>query len=210
MSRVLIFSLALIVLGGCGSNAVNSQNVQNKEAMQNQSGIEEKIYAHLKANASLDKDQVAVKELAPGDLPSGVRQFYVEKKGSYGTQRMNYFVYKDDLYSSIKDGDLERFLKALHFIPQQSLTAKQLWRLYDGLASKGSDAMLVTEEIIAKPYDQLKPFVGVLQAPEIKYSTNEATMTFFMYNSDAGNVKKNILTVRDGYKVTVDSSDLKK
>ena len=207
---IKILSLSLILLfyaGGCDMNAeaVNTQNKDNIQESDARNSIKEKIFAHAEKNFSLDKSQAELKEITSLDLPNGVTAYYLEKKGTYGSEYYNYLVYKNELYCSKTDGDFSKLLKDFDVLKNKNLSAKQFWTVFQKLEFKDGEAMLIDERLIASPSEFFKPMVNKLSPPKLNYNENGAEFVSFTANSNDRFVEKHTVTVSSDYNVKVDS-----
>lgn len=171
--------------------------------------IEEKILADLKANSSLDRDDVSIKETSNAGLPDNLRRFYVEKKGSFGTQNLNYIAFGGAVYSSQKDGDFSRLLEAINFQKEKKVNADQFWQLYSTIGEKPQNQVVISESLLAKPYDVFVPILKKLHAPKLEYLPDGARFAAFTYDSDNEAVTQKIVTVSGSYAITVEANRVK-
>lgn len=210
MIRLLCASIFLIQLCGCGVfSQSGSETVKEGPKMNESVQIEEKILADLKANLSLDPDDVSIKETSNAGLPDNLRRFYVEKKGSFGTQNLNYIAFGGAVYSSQKDGDFSRLLEAINFQKEKKVNADQFWQLYSTIGEKPQNQVVITESLLAKPYDVFVPILKKLHAPKLEYLPDGARFAAFTYDSDNEAVTQKIVTVSGSYAITVEANRVK-
>lgn len=192
-------------------NFASSQSLEiapKAESLQ-EKGFEQKILKHAKDNFSLDFNEVAVTAITVTDLPAGVKSYYLEKKGSYGNQYYNYYVYDDNLFCSEIDDDFEKLLKELNFLAEKKLTVVQFWNLFQPLKLRYKSAILIDQALLAKPYNVLKPVANQLAPPNLEYSNDRAIFTFFIFDNERETVRRYTANISSDYEVEINHSDLK-
>lgn len=201
MLKLLGLFLSLLIIGG-GCNQM-TQGISNTNAATTQNQDEatlKQIAEHAEKNFSLSANDITVKEVALKDLPIGVRQFYVQSKGKSDGKTYNYLLFENKLYCSGIDEDFGRFLKDNKFLERTDLDAKWfqtiLWKLNDF-----KNILLIDEAKIAKPDEDLKPFLPKITAPELKKNADGAVCKFFTQSVTVRPVQKFEITVSPNYKV---------
>lgn len=201
MLKLLGLFLGLMIVGG-GCSKMSEVFSNTNVAAQNQDDAALKQVAeHAAKNFSLAANDITVKEVALKDLPTGVRQFYVEEKGKSDGKTYNYLLFENKLYSSGIDEDFGRFLKDNKFLERKDLDANWfqtiLWKLNDF-----KNILLIDAEKISNPSEKLKPFLPKIAAPVLNRTDNGAVYKFYTQSVTVRPVQKFEITVAPDYKVT--------
>lgn len=202
MLKIFGLFLYLVIIGG-GCNMTEAVSNVGAVEQSKDEPILKKIAEHAAKNFSLSSGNISVKEVSLKDLPSGVRQFYVTEKNVSDGKRYNYLLQENRLYSSGVDADFGRFLKDNNFLGRKELDAKWfqtiLWKLNDF-----SNQLLIDDEKISKPAENLKPFSGKISAPSLSRTDSGAVYKFYTQSVTVRPVQKFEITVPADYQVKFD------
>ena len=178
-----------------------SEAVSNATVVGQTQPIEQRIKEHAQKNFSLTADQITVGELKTNDLPSGVRQFYVEKKGATGNLSYQYLVWNNQIYCSGVDDDFGKFLKDYGFLQNKNLDANQLMQILRKLKNY-REMMPITEADLKNDAD-LKPFLGKISAPSLVAAEGGgALFTFFTQTVTTTPIQKFEVKISPSYQTT--------
>jgi hypothetical protein len=113
-------------------------------------------------------------------------------------------VRSDQIYCSGVDGDFARFLKDYEFLSKKEFDTN--WFL--AVARKFidfRDVLIIDEERMKNPREQLKPFISKISTPVLTRGTDGgATFTYFTQSVTVLPVQKHEIKIAPDYKVTFD------
>ena len=165
------------------------------------------ILDHLKDNFSLSENDVVIKKLTPENLPNGVEQYYVEKKGSYGNIYYNYLVFNNQLFCSEKEDDFGRFLQSYGFLQKKDINETEMLKVFRVLHFARRDLIILDKDNLNQ--DNLKPYSKELSEPRLSFTKEGgAILAFFTRTIKTTPVEKWTVSIAPDYKVTVTSTAL--
>jgi hypothetical protein len=199
MVKIFLLCLLLInIVGGCKMAEAVSEATNGDKA------VEQRIREHAQQHLSLSPDKIVLKEMKADDLLPQVQQFYLLEKNVSDGRQYTYLVKNDQIYCSGVDGDFRRFLKDYEFLSKKEFDTK--WFL--AVARKFidfRDMLVIDEERIKNPREQLKPFISKISAPILtRDNDGGTTFTFFTQSVTVLPVQKHEIKVSPDYKVTFD------
>lgn len=160
------------------------------------------ILEHAKKNFSLAPAEIELTEASSEGLPPGVKQYYLEKKGSHGNVSYNYLMFNKNVYSSGVDGDLQRFLKDYGFLQKQG-TADLFVKLLR-VFSLPRNINVINAETLRSRAEQLKNYQDVSAPKMTQDNSGGAIVTFFTTPIVPFQPEKWVATLSSDYKVKIE------
>lgn len=163
---------------------------------------EQRIKEHAQKYFSLSPDKVDLGEMKADPMLPETREFYLQAKNISDGKQYTYLLRNNQLYCSGIDDDFGRFLKDYGLLQKKELDSN--WFLNVVLKLNDfRDMLVIDEQRINNPQEQLKPFLSKISIPTLDRTNNGgATFTFFTQSPIVRPVQKHEIKVAPDYIVS--------